>query len=172
MEFLEKIVKVEKTQSKIEIKPVKAFLDRLAAGRPILAYPSTWGGFRLRYGRGRNTGIMAKAINPATMILTDEFIAVGTHGRMERPGKATQFFPCTTIEGPIVLLKDGSVERINTREKAENVKAQVDKIIYLGDILTTYGDFKKTSHPLIPVGYCEEWWEKELEKALKEKDKK
>lgn len=170
--FLEKIVKVEKTQSKIEIKPVKAFLDRLAAGRPILAYPSTWGGFRLRYGRGRNTGIMAKAINPATMILTDEFIAVGTHGRMERPGKATQFFPCTTIEGPIVLLKDGSVERINTREKAENVKAQVDKIIYLGDILTTYGDFKKTSHPLIPVGYCEEWWEKELEKALKEKDKK
>ncbi|HNV00862.1 MAG TPA: DNA polymerase II large subunit [archaeon] len=169
--FLEKIVKVEKTQTKIEVKPNKAFLDRLAAGRPILAYPSTWGGFRLRYGRGRNTGIMAKAINPATMVLTDEFIAVGTHGRMERPGKATQFFPCTTIEGPIVLLKDGSVERINTREKAENLKAQIDKIIYLGDILTTYGDFKKTSHPLIPVGYCEEWWVKEVEKALIGKDK-
>ncbi len=170
--FLEKIAKVEKTQTKIEVKPNRAFLDRLAAGRPILAYPSTWGGFRLRYGRGRNTGIMAKAINPGTMILTDEFIAVGTHGRMERPGKATQFFPCTTIEGPIVLLKDGSVERINTKEKAEIVKAQVDKIIYLGDILTTYGDFKKTSHPLVPVGYCEEWWLEELKNIIATKEKK
>ena len=54
-DFLEKIVKVEKTQSKIEVKPNKAYLDRLAAGRPILAYPSAWGGFRLRYGKGRNT---------------------------------------------------------------------------------------------------------------------
>jgi len=168
--FLEKIVKVKKTQTKIEVKPNKSFLDRLAAGRPILAYPSTWGGFRLRYGRGRNTGIMAKAINPATMIMTDEFIAVGTHGRMERPGKATQFFPCSTIQGPIVLLKDGSVERINTKERAEEVKANVDKIIYLGDLLATYGDFKKSAHPLVPVGYCEEWWVLELKKKCVEEE--
>ena len=167
-DFLEKIVKVEKTQTKIEVKPNKAFLERLAAGRPILAYPSSWGGFRLRYGRGRTTGIMAKAINPAVMTLLDEFIAVGTHGRIERPGKATQFFPCTTIEGPVVLLKDGSVRRINTREEAENIKASVDKIIYLGDLLATFGDFKKSAHPLVPVGYCEEWWQLELRKAVED----
>jgi len=171
-DFLEKIVKVEKTQTKIEIKPNKAFLDRLAAGRPILAYPSAWGGFRLRYGRGRNTGIMAKAINPATMILVDEFIAVGTHGRIERPGKATQFFPCTTIEGPVVLLKDGTVMRVNTREEAETVKAQLEKIIYLGDLLATFGDFKKSAHPLIPAGYCEEWWQLELKKICEDEEKK
>ncbi|MCX6804279.1 MAG: hypothetical protein NTY48_06990 [Candidatus Diapherotrites archaeon] len=165
-DFLEKIVKVEKTQTKIEIKPNKAYLDRLAAGRPILAYPSTWGGFRLRYGRGRNTGIMAKAINPSTMILLDEFIAVGTHGRIERPGKATQFFPCNTIDGPIVLLKDGEVRRVNTKEEAELLKASVEKIIYIGDLLATFGDFKKSAHPLIPVGYCEEWWVLDLKKAV------
>ncbi|MFA6420238.1 MAG: DNA polymerase II large subunit, partial [archaeon] len=171
-DFLEKIVKVEKTQTKIEVKPNKAFLDRLAAGRPILAYPSAWGGFRLRYGKGRNTGIMAKAINPASMILFDEFIAVGTHGRIERPGKATQFFPCTTIEGPVVLLKDGTVMRVNTREEAELIKAQLEKIIYVGDLLATFGDFKKSAHPLVPVGYCEEWWQLEIKKACEDEAKK
>jgi DNA polymerase II large subunit len=171
-DFLEKIVKVEKTQTKIEVKPNKAFLDRLAAGRPILAYPSSWGGFRLRYGRGRTTGIMAKAISPATMAVLDEFIAVGTHGRVERPGKATQFFPCTTIEGPIVLLKDGTVKRLSTANEAIQVKPMIDKIIYLGDLLATYGDFKKSAHPLIPAGYCEEWWQLELKKACEEEAKK
>ncbi len=171
-DFLEKIVKVEKTQTKIEVKPNKSYLDRLAAGRPIIAYPSAWGGFRLRYGKGRNTGIMAKAINPATMILLDEFIAVGTHGRIERPGKATQFFPCTTIEGPIVLLKDGTVTRVNTRAKAEDLKAQIEKIIYVGDLLATYGDFRKSAHPLVPAGYCEEWWVLELKKACVDETKK
>jgi DNA polymerase II large subunit len=168
--FLEKIVKVEKTQTKIEIKPNKKILDGLAAGRPILGYPGAWGGFRLRYGRGRNTGIMAKAINPASMIVFDEFIAVGTHGKVERPGKATQFFPCTTVDGPIVLLKDGSVLRVNSLEKAEEIRARIKKILYIGDLLIACGDFRKSAHPLIPPGYVEEWWVLELKKEL-EKNK-
>jgi DNA polymerase II large subunit len=166
--FLEAIIKVEKKQDKIEIKPNFKILDGLAAGRPIVGYPSTWGAFRLRYGRGRNTGIMAKAINPATMYLTDEFLAVGTHGKIERPGKATQFFPCTTIDGPIVLLKDGSVRKVNDSETAQEVQLQVDKILYLGDLLASYGDFRKSAHPLIPPGYVEEWWGLELEKIANE----
>ncbi|MDD3160069.1 MAG: DNA polymerase II large subunit [Candidatus ainarchaeum sp.] len=165
--FLEKFIKVEKKSDVIEIKPNKKMLDGLAAGRPVLAYPSHYGGFRLRYGRGRNTGIMAKAINPACMIVFDEFIAVGTHGKMERPGKATQFFPCSTIDGPIVLLKDGSVVKVNTVEKAEEIKAWIEKIIFIGDILSTFGDFRKSAHPLIPPGYVEEWWKLELEDIIK-----
>ncbi len=167
--FLEQIVKVEKKQSTIEIKPNKKILDGLAAGRPILAYPSTWGGFRLRYGRGRNTGIMAKAINPSSMIMFDEFIAVGTHGKIERPGKATQFFPCNNIDGPIVLLKDDSVVRVNTQEHAKVIKPFVKKILFIGDLLCTYGDFRKSAHPLIPPGYCEEWFSLELSKKILEK---
>jgi DNA polymerase II large subunit len=169
-DFLEKFVKVEKKQSTIEIKPNGAYLDRLAAGRPILSYPSRWGGFRLRYGRGRNTGIMAKAVNPTTMILLDEYIAVGTHGKMERPGKATQFFPCTTIDGPIVLLDDGSVEKINDFKRSLEIKHRIKKIIYLGDLLASYGDFKKSNTPIIPAGYCEEWWAQELKKAINENE--
>jgi DNA polymerase II large subunit len=164
--FLEQIVKVEKTETKIEIKPNKKILDGLAAGRPVLAYPSHWGGFRLRYGRARNTGIMAKAINPAGMILFDEFIAVGTHGKIERPGKATQFFPCTTIDGPIVLLHNGDVMRVNSTEDAKKIRNDVKKILYIGDLLSSYGDFRKSAHPLVPPGYCEEWWVLELKKAV------
>jgi hypothetical protein len=38
----------------------------------------------LRYGRSRNTATAGKGINPATMYLLDEFIAVGTHVRTDR----------------------------------------------------------------------------------------
>ena len=33
------------------------FMDDVIAGRPIFAFPSKRGGFRLRYGRSRNTGL-------------------------------------------------------------------------------------------------------------------
>jgi len=167
--YLEQIVKVKKsTETKTEIKPNFKYLDRIAAGRPLLAYPMKQGGFRIRYGRARNTGIMGKGINPATMIALDEFIAVGTHIRIERPGKAAQLFPCTEINGPIVLLKDGEVRRLNSIEDSTELKNQIKKILFLGDLLVTYGDFRKTSHPLLPSPYVEEWWKIELDKALRE----
>ena len=169
--FLEAIVKVEKKQDKIEIKPNSKILDGLAAGRPIVAYPSRQGGFRLRYGRGRNTGIMAKAINPATMYILDEFLAVGTHGKVERPGKATQFFPCDIIDGPIIRLKDGTVRKVNDVKTALELRPMLEKILYIGDLLVAYGDFRKSAHPLIPPGYVEEWWKLELKKVADKKTK-
>ena len=168
--WLEKIIKVKKSsETKTEIKPNYKYLDRMAAGRPILAYPMKYGGFRLRYGRGRNTGIMGKGINPATMIVLDDFIAVGTHIRIERPGKAAQLFPCNSVDGPIVKLKNQSVLKLNTKEEAKKVKPQIEKILFLGDILVTLGDFRKTSHPLLPSSFVEEWFELELKKALEGK---
>ncbi len=168
--WLEKIIKVKKiSESKTEIKPNYKYLDSIAAGRPLLAYPTKYGGFRLRYGRGRNTGIMGKGINPATMIVLDDFIAVGTHIRIERPGKAAQLFPCTTIDGPIVKLKNRNVMRLDSEEEAKKIKPQIEKILFLGDILVSLGDFRKSSHPLIPSSFVEEWYELELKKALKEK---
>jgi DNA polymerase II large subunit len=41
----------------------------------------------------------------------------------------------------------------------------VAEILYLGDILFSYGDFSENNHMLVPAGYTEEWWHKELEKA-------
>ncbi len=171
--WLEKIIKVKKTtEKKVEIKPNPKYLERIAAGRPLLAYPMRYGGFRLRYGRSRNSAIMGKAINPATMSLLNDFIAVGTHIRIERPGKAAQLFPCTSINGPIVKLKDGEVLRVNSVEEAEKVRPHVQELLFLGDMLVSLGDFRKTAHPLMPSPYVKEWWEQEAkEKGVKTGEK-
>ncbi len=167
--FLEKIIKVEKKADQVvELKKNWKYLEGVAAGRPLLAYPMEWGGFRLRYGRSRNTATAGKGINPATMYLLDEFIAVGTHVRIERPGKAAQLFPVDTIDGPTVLLKDGSVMLVNTVPEAQRVRANVDKILFIGDMLVTVGDYRKAAHPLTPSPFVPEWWVLLLEKAIAE----
>lgn len=170
-QWLDKLIKVSKPSEagkETKLAPNKKFLERLAAGRPILSYPLKEGGFRLRYGRSRNTGIMGKAIHPATMHLTDDFIAVGTQMKVERPGKSAGIFPCDFIEGPIVKMKNGNVEQIKTLERAIAVRPFVKEILYLGDMLVSLGDFRKSAHPLCPAGYCPEWWALELEKKVKE----
>jgi len=161
--WLEKLVKVKKTAEGFELKPSTKYLEGLAAGRPVFSYPFRPGGFRLRYGRARNTGIMAKAINPATMIVLDEFVAVGTHGKIERPAKALQYFPCSTIDGPIVRLKNKDVVCINSINVAKKYAEEIDKILFLGDMLITIGDFRKAGHPLVKSGYVEEEWLSEME---------
>ncbi len=157
--WLEKLIKVEKTsEGTFELKPSTKYLEGLAAGRPVFGYPFVPGGFRLRYGKGRNTGLMAKAINPATMYVLEEFIAVGTHGRLERPGKSLQFFPCSTIDGPIVRLKNKNVIAIDHVTTAKKYKDDIEKILFLGDLLIDIGDFRKSGHPLLKNGFVEEEW--------------
>lgn len=161
--WLEKLVKVKKTAEGFEIKPSTKYLEGLAAGRPVFSYPFRAGGFRLRYGKARNTGLMAKAVNPATMYVLDEFVAVGTHGRIERPGKSLQYFPCSTIDGPIVLLKNKDVVHINNVKDAKKYREEIDKILFVGDMLVAVGDFRKAGHPLIKAGYVEEEWIAEID---------
>lgn len=169
--WLESIAKISKgAGNESEVKPNYNYLSRIAAGRPIFAYPSRVGGFRLRYGRARNTCIMAKGLHPATMLLLDGFIAVGTQIKIERPGKSAEMFPVDTIDGPIVKLVSGEVKRIFTVEQATEAKDFVKEILFLGDMLINIGDFRKTAHPLMPAGYCEEWWSLELKKAALERD--
>lgn len=167
--WLEACVKVPKKEAGGEVKPNSLYLEDIVAGRPIFSYPSEKGGFRLRYGRTRMSGIAAKAIHPATMILLDGFLAIGTQMKVERPGKGCVVTPCSTIEGPFVRMKDGSVIQVKTAEEALKVKDDVDVILSLGDMLVSYGDFYKANHPLMPTGYCEEFWVKELERSAKEK---
>lgn len=165
--WLEQIIKVSKGgENERKIEPNYTYLTRLAAGRPIFCYPSKAGGFRLRYGRGRNTGIMGKGVHPATMYALDEFIAVGTQAKVERPGKSAEMFPCDTIEGPIVKLKGGEVRQLKSAEEAIRAVDEIEEIIFLGDCLVSYGDFRKSAHPLMPAGYCEEWWALELRQAV------
>ncbi|MDO8428342.1 MAG: DNA polymerase II large subunit [Candidatus Diapherotrites archaeon] len=163
--WLEDIISVTKDDGKKKIKPDAKYLEGVAAGRPIFSYPSRPGGFRLRYGRTRAMGIMAKAIHPATMYALDEFAAIGTQIKLERPGKATSITACDTIDGPIVLLENGSVVQLKTVEQTQKVKEQIHKILFLGDMLVCFGDFRFSSHPLLPAGYNHDWWMQEIKKA-------
>ncbi len=148
-------------------KKSAGFMDDVIAGRPIFSFPSRRGGFRLRYGRARNTGLSAVGIHPVTMLVVERFLAAGTQMRLELPGKGCITVPVDTLEPPVVLLKDGSVVRVSL-DNFERVKNRIEKILFLGDILISYGDFLYTSKALSPSGYVEEWWVKDLKTAITE----
>ncbi len=169
-EWLDKLIKDEGGKEETtEIKPKDKYLSDIVAGRPVFSHPSRKGGFRLRYGRARNSGFATVGINPATMVLL-EFIAVGTQLKVERPGKAGGVVPVSSIDGPTVRLKNGDVVKIESINDAKNLKDEVEKILDLGEILINYGDFLENNHPLIPASYCYEWWIQEVQNVLPKKD--
>lgn len=149
-----------------KIKPDYTFIKDLVAGRPVLTHPLRSGGFRLRYGRSRISGYSAYSIHPCTMLALNKYIATGTQLKVERPGKATVLTPNESIEGPIVLLNNGSVLQLNDEQIAKKHINTIKKILYMGDILISYGEFLNRAHVLVPPGYCEEWWVKEFEKGV------
>jgi DNA polymerase II large subunit len=140
------------------IAPRDKYLRDLIGGRPVFSYPMRKGGFRLRYGRSRNTGFAAAGINPATMHVLGDFLAVGTQMKTERPGKAAGIVPVDSIQGPTVRLKNGDVLRIDDAAVANELAGQVDRILDVGEILVGFGEFLENNHPLVPPAYCEEWW--------------
>ena len=142
------------------------YIQDIIGGRPVLGYPSEKGGFRLRYGRSRNTGLATMGVHPATMALLD-FLAVGTQLKIEYPGKGNCVVPVDSIEGPIVKLKNGDVVKIDKIKQAKELKNQVVEILFLGDMLVAFGEFLRNNQPLMPSGWCEEWWLGLLQKSDK-----
>ncbi len=151
-----------------EIKPPVAeadearefmFMEDVLAGRPIFSFPQFTGGFRLRYGRARNTGLAAVGLHPSTMIALGKFIAIGTQLRTEKPGKAGVAAAVDSIEPPVVKLTNGSVVRLSDPQQAERLIGSIDKILFLGDILVGFGEFLENNRPLLPSGFVEEWWQ-------------
>jgi DNA polymerase II large subunit len=157
---------VSNTTNKSFIPPNSKFVSDIIAGRPVFSHPSEIGGHRIRYGRSRNTGLAAAGLHPVTMTLLDNFIAIGTQLRIERPGKSTSICPVSSIEPPIVKLKDGTVKEITTLKMAKECFQNIEKVLFLGDILFGYGEFSENNHRLVPSGYVEEWWALELEEAI------
>jgi DNA polymerase II large subunit len=144
------------------------FMDDVIAGRPVFSFPARRGGFRLRYGRARNTGLSAVGVHPATMLVLQGFLAAGTQLRMELPGKGGIVVPVDAIEPPIVRTSDGAVVRVSV-DNFGTIKDRVERILFLGDILISFGDFLYNSKQLPPSGYVEEWWAEDLRKAIFEK---
>ena len=142
------------------------FMDEIIVGRPVFSFPGAEGGFRLRYGRARNTGLAACGIHPATMVVLNQFMNTGLQLRVELPGKSAAVCPVDSLEPPVVRLKDGSVVRVETTEQAWDLADQVDKILFNGDILFNAGDFIQFNHPLLPSGYDEHQWVLDLGERL------
>jgi DNA polymerase II large subunit len=157
-DWLDAIIKDKTDEGSVSVKPLDKYLRDLIGGRPVFAYPMRKGGFRLRYGRSRNTGFAAAGLNPATLHILGDFLAVGTQMKTERPGKACGIVPVDTIQGPTVRLKNGDVFRIDDAVTALRFAPEIDRILDVGEILISFGEFLENNHPLVPSAYCEEWW--------------
>ena len=171
-QFLEEYVKLHKKREKGTADTSPAYIKDLVAGRPVFGHPARSGGFRFRYGRSRTGGFSATSIHPATMAISNGFLSTGTQLKIEKPTKGCIVTACNKMDGPIVKLKNGSVKQINDFEEAKKIYSQIQEIIYLGDILFSFGDVLNRNYELIKPGYCEEWWDLELKKALHDESKK
>ena len=156
-DFLRVYTEKKRSSASDNVKEHK-YLKDVLAGRPIFAFPDKAGAFRLRYGRSRTSGLASMSLHPSTMLIVDSFAAIGTQIKLQLPGKATAANPCDSIEGPSVLLKDGTYLRLDDYSLAKEVVNNVEKIIDLGEILIPVGEFIENNHPLQPPGWCTEWW--------------
>lgn len=163
-DFLKDYVELHEKRDKGKTDDSPTYIKDLVAGRPVFGHPSESGSFRFRYGRGRTSGFSAASLHPATMAITDNFIAIGTQLKIEKPTKGCAITSCDSISGPIVKLFSGSVRRLKTKEEAKKIYPDVEEIIYLGDILFPFSDLVNRNANLIKSGYVEEWWNLELEK--------
>ncbi len=141
-----------------EIPPITKFVKDIIAGRPVFGHPSRPGAFRLRYGRARTGGLASNALHPATMALVDDFLAVGTQLKVERPGKGTLATPCDELDGPTVLMKNGDVRQLRTLADVKEFRPAVDEILDLGEILIPFGEFAENNALLPQSSWVWEWW--------------
>src|ERR671910_331323 len=141
-------------------------MSEVITGRPVLSMAKKIGGFRLRYGRCYNTGFATVGIHPAVPALLNYAIVVGTQIKMDVPGKASTIALVDTIEPPIVRLDDGKVIQVPTVEQAESIRPHISKILYLGDMLISYGDFLENNTQLPPASFVEEIWGQQLRSKL------
>ncbi|MGQ0606432.1 MAG: DNA polymerase II large subunit [Candidatus Nitrosotenuis sp.] len=147
-------------------------LKEVITGRSVLSLPNKIGGFRLRYGRACNTGFAAVGIHPIIAEILNHTIAVGTQIKIDIPGKGATIAFVDSIETPIVRLKNGNVVKIQTVEQGIKIKDDIQKILYLGDILISFGDFLENNAQLIPSGYVEEFWLEELAQKIRQYEAK
>lgn len=141
-------------------------MREVITGRSVLSMPNKLGGFRLRYGRACNTGFAAVGIHHVIAEILDHTIAVGTQVKIDIPGKGATVAFVDSIETPIVRLKNGDVVKIRDVSHGIEIKKEIEKILHLGDILISFGDFLENNAQLVPTGYVEEFWIEELKEKL------
>ena len=147
------------------------YMEDVIAGRPVFGEPREPGGFRLRYGRSRATGLAAAGLNPITMEALGGFLSVGTQMKIEGPGKACAVTPCVEIDGPTVLLKNGEFVKVGSQEEWQRCKDELLSIWDAGEILLGYGEFLENNKSLSPSSYSIDWWSVDLADSLDSHEK-
>ena len=151
------------------LEPNDRFMKEIIAGRPVFGEPLAAGGFRLRYGRTRATGLAAASLSPVTMHALGEFISVGTQLKIERPGKACAITPSDSLQGPTILHNNGSFGRVDLIEKWEQIGDETNIIWDNGELMLGYGEFLENNKKLVPSGYNRDWWSAEITESLVDK---
>lgn len=147
-------------------------MREVIVGRSVLSTPGRLGGFRLRYGRACNTGFASIGFHPAVAELLDHTIAVGTQVKIDMPGKGATVAFVDSIEGPTILLRGGDVVRVRDVDHALSLKPRLERVLHLGDVLVSFGDFLENNAPLAPTGYVEEYWTEQARGAASGPDER
>ena len=148
------------------VPKISKFMNDIIAGRPVFGAPLEAGGFRLRYGRARPSGLAAASCNAASMAAMDDFIAVGTQMKIERPGKACAITPCDIAEGPWAVLRDGTFRQYNDEKSFRKDEAKISTIWDNGELVLGYGEFMENNKNLVPAAYSHDWWAADLIDSL------
>ena len=149
-----------------KVPTITKFMKDIIAGRPVFGAPLEAGGFRLRYGRARPSGLAAASTNTASMLAMDDFITIGTQMKIERPGKACAITPSDHTEGPWVALKDGRFLRLDDAQSFAAIRSKVGSVWDNGELVIGYGEFMENNKNLVPAGYCDDWWASDLIEEL------
>jgi DNA polymerase II large subunit len=161
-EWLEEVARMMKESG----KGGSSVLKEVIVGRPVFSMSDRFGGFRLRYGRAPHTSMSAVGVHPYTMRVLEDFVVVGTQLKLEYPGKGGVAVSVDCIEPPIVKLEDDSVIRVDSPSRLEEALRFGRKVLFVGDLLVSFGDCVENNVQLKPPGYCEEWWVEEVKAAL------
>jgi len=149
-----------------KVPPITKFMNDIIAGRPVFGAPLQPGGFRLRYGRSRPSGLAAASANTACMLAMDDFITIGTQMKIERPGKACAITPSDDTDGPWVVLRDGRFLRLDDAKSYQAISEKVSMVWDNGELVLGYGEFMENNKKLVPAGYCIDWWASDLIEEL------
>lgn len=141
-------------------------ISEVITGRSVLSMPKKPGGFRLRYGRSCNTGFASVGIHPVLGEILDHTITAGTQIKIDIPGKGATIAFVDSLDTPTVRLYGGDVVKVRDTAHGIALRNGIERILYMGDILISFGDFLENNAELPPSGYVEEFWVEELREAL------
>lgn len=136
----------------------ETYLSVAVAGRPIFS-THRWGGFRLRVGRSRNTGLGTQGLHPVTIQLL-EFLNVGSQMMISGPSKANSIAPVSDLETPSILLRNRDFVRV-TAQNIKFVLKNYDRVYDLGQLLVSYGDFLQSNAIIPRCDYSMEQWRRD-----------